>query len=116
MLRRPVVSIPASFRKATTYVDAVEALDLRTASQVVAQVKRGRLSPVICVAWFLYKHVLLLDEIGDECGRKGLNELLTFQPLERLKEVRRLVSKDVCSCCEKVKKGGQCIWLTTFTI
>lgn len=66
------------------------------------------------VAWFLSRHVILPDELGDECEEQDrLDALLAVQPPTRLKSARILVSKEVCRCCrEFIKKVNQAFRLT----
>ncbi len=66
------------------------------------------------VVWFLSRHVILPDELGEECEDENkLDALLAVQPPERLKGARILVSKKVCRCCKEfIKKVNQAFGLT----
>lgn len=70
------------------------------------------------VVWFLDKHVILPDEIGDECEEGNrLDELLTVQPRERLKGARIFVSKKVCDCCcQFINKVNKAFGLTLVAV
>lgn len=66
------------------------------------------------VVWFLSRHVILSNELRDECKDENkLDALLAVQPPERLKGARILVSKKVYPCCRKIiKKVNQAFGLT----
>jgi hypothetical protein len=66
------------------------------------------------VVWFLSRHVILPDELEEECEDENkLDALLAVQPSKRLKGARILVSKKVCPCCrEFIKKVNKAFGLT----
>jgi len=68
--------------------------------------------------WFLDKHVILPDEIGDECEEGNrLDELLIVQPRERLKGARIFVLKKVYDyCCQFINKVNKAFGLTLVAV